>query len=179
MVSGFVVQRAPGRDAGIPDWYSLSETETGAGPTSKNVATKESAASWVPFLLFLSDIQFCNEIFCNWNCIFDFTRSRCIEDFEILHGDLQGLTDTIDFLKSLSELSGNDLMSPKKQRLERTAASVLFDWEVLIWQSSVFILVNCRTLCSSIKASCIPYLEMECRIARFHKVAMMYSKMVP
>jgi L-arabinokinase len=47
MVSGYVLQRAPGRDAGIPDWYSLSktETETGAGPTSKNVATKESAAS--------------------------------------------------------------------------------------------------------------------------------------
>ncbi|CAD6338439.1 unnamed protein product [Miscanthus lutarioriparius] len=104
MVSGYVVQRAPGRDAGIPDWYSLSETETGAGPTSKNAATKESAAS-----------------------------SRCIEDFEILHGDLQGLTDTIDFLKSLSELSGNDLMSPKKQRLERTAASVLFDWETEIY----------------------------------------------
>ncbi|XP_066369481.1 L-arabinokinase-like isoform X1 [Miscanthus floridulus] len=104
MVSGYVLQRAPGRDAGIPDWYSLSETETGAGPTSKNVATKESAAS-----------------------------SRCIEDFEILHGDLQGLTDTIDFLKHLSELSGNDLMSPKKQHLERTAASVLFDWETEIY----------------------------------------------
>ncbi|OQU77002.1 hypothetical protein SORBI_3010G253200 [Sorghum bicolor] len=106
MVSGYVLQRAPGRDAGIPDWYSLSktETETGAGPTSKNVATKESAAS-----------------------------SRCIEDFEILHGDLQGLTDTIEFLKSLSELSGNDLKSSKKQRLERTAASVLFDWETEIY----------------------------------------------
>lgn len=178
MVSGYVLQRAPGRDVGIPDWYSLSETETGAGLTSKNAATKESTASWVPSLVFVRHPVL------QWNSLqlklhFDFTWSRCIEDFEILHGDLQGLTDTIDFLKSLSELSGNDLKSPKKQRLERTAASVLFDWEVLIWQSSVFILVNLRTLCSSIKTSWISYLEMEDRIARLHKVAMMYSKMIP
>ncbi|AQK66875.1 L-arabinokinase [Zea mays] len=102
MVSGYVLQRVPGRDAGIPDWYSVSETKTGGGPTSQNVATKESAA-------------------------------LCIEDIEILHGDLQGLTDTVDFLKSLSELNGNDLKSPKKQDLERTAASVLFDWETEIY----------------------------------------------
>jgi L-arabinokinase len=44
MVSGYVLQRVPGRDAGIPDWYSVSETKTGGGPTSQNVATKESAA---------------------------------------------------------------------------------------------------------------------------------------
>ncbi|KAG2614045.1 hypothetical protein PVAP13_4KG375902 [Panicum virgatum] len=103
IVSGYQRQRAPGRDVRIPDWYSLSETETGAGPTSKNVAINETAAS------------------------------RCFEDFEILHGDLQGLTDTMDFLKSLSELNRNILESSEKQYQERTAASVLFDWEKEIY----------------------------------------------
>ena len=56
---------------------------------------------------------------------------RSFEDFEILHGDMQGLTDTMSFLKSLSGLAGNDPRSPEKQTRERTAASVLFDWEVL------------------------------------------------
>ncbi|CAN6220188.1 unnamed protein product [Urochloa humidicola] len=102
IVSGYQLQRAPGRDVRVPDWYSLSETETGAGPTSKNVATKETATS-------------------------------SFEDFEILHGDLQGLTDTMDFLKSLSELNENNLESPEKQQQERTAASVLFDWEKEIY----------------------------------------------
>ncbi|CAN6192994.1 unnamed protein product [Urochloa humidicola] len=102
IVSGYQLQRAPGRDVRVPDWYSLSETETGAGSTLKNVATKETA-------------------------------TPSFEDFEILHGDLQGLTDTVDFLKSLSELNGNNLESPEKQQQERTAASVLFDWEKEIY----------------------------------------------
>jgi len=29
IVLGYQLQRAPGRDVGIPDWYSLSEKETG------------------------------------------------------------------------------------------------------------------------------------------------------
>ncbi|PUZ59232.1 hypothetical protein GQ55_4G024000 [Panicum hallii var. hallii] len=103
IVSGYQLQRAPGRDVRIPDWYSLSETETGAASTSKIVAIKETAAF------------------------------RCFEDFEILHGDLQGLTDTMDFLKSLSELNRNNLESSEKQYQERTAASVLFDWEKEIY----------------------------------------------
>jgi L-arabinokinase len=40
---------------------------------------------------------------------------RSFEDFEILHGDMQGLTDTMSFLKSLSGLAGNDPRSPEKQ----------------------------------------------------------------
>jgi len=102
IVSGYQLQRAPGRDVHVPDWYSPSETETGAGPTSKNVAVKG-------------------------------TEALCFEDFEILHGDLQGLTDTMDFLKSLSELNGNNLKSSEKHHQERTAASVLFDWEKEIY----------------------------------------------
>nr|CAB3494936.1 unnamed protein product [Digitaria exilis] len=102
IVSGYQLQRKPGRDVNIPDWYSLSEAETSAGLTSKNIATKETAAT-------------------------------CFEDFEILHGDLQGLTDTMEFLKNLSELDGNNLESPEKQQQETTAASVLFDWEKEIY----------------------------------------------
>ncbi|KAG8069726.1 hypothetical protein GUJ93_ZPchr0006g42318 [Zizania palustris] len=51
------------------------------------------------------------------------------EDFKILHGDMQGLTDTMAFLTSLSGLVGNDQRSPEKQSRERVAASILFDWE--------------------------------------------------
>ncbi|RLN09684.1 L-arabinokinase [Panicum miliaceum] len=98
IVLGYQLQRAPGRDVGIPDWYSLSEKETGVrqAPTSHDM--NGSAES-------------------------------LFEDFEILHGDMQGLTDTMSFLKSLSGLAGNDPRSPEKQTRERTAASVLFDWE--------------------------------------------------
>jgi len=96
---------------------------------------------------FLSHISSFPKNILQLNCKFD--SSRCFEDFEILHGDLQGLTDTMDFLKSLSELNRNILESSEKQYQERTAASVLFDWEVLIWQFFVFILGNCRTMWSS------------------------------
>uniref|UniRef100_A0A0E0E605 Galactokinase N-terminal domain-containing protein n=1 Tax=Oryza meridionalis TaxID=40149 RepID=A0A0E0E605_9ORYZ len=98
IVLGYQLQRAPGRDVAIPDWYPLSETEVGACPISENIKTKESTES-------------------------------CFEDFEILHGDLQGLPDTMSFLKSLSELNQSELKSNGKQPQERIAASVLFDWE--------------------------------------------------
>lgn len=51
---------------------------------------------------------------------------RAIEDFDILHGDVQGLPDTVAFLKSLSELD------EKHKRRERKAAANLFNWKVLI-----------------------------------------------
>ncbi|XP_062234198.1 L-arabinokinase-like isoform X2 [Phragmites australis] len=102
IVLGYQLQRAPGRDVGIPDWYSPSKTETGVGPTSENIETKGNAQS-------------------------------CFEDFEIRHGNLQGLTDTMAFLKTLSGLTGIELKSPEKQPRERTAASVLFDWEEEIY----------------------------------------------
>ncbi|KAK3131212.1 hypothetical protein QOZ80_6BG0503530 [Eleusine coracana subsp. coracana] len=102
IVLGYQLQRTPGRDVGIPDWYSPTETETDSAPTLKTVETNGTAES-------------------------------CFEDFEILHGDLQGLTDTMAFLKGLSGLNGNDLKSPDKQPREKTAASVLFDWEKEIY----------------------------------------------
>ncbi|GJM90184.1 hypothetical protein PR202_ga06441 [Eleusine coracana subsp. coracana] len=98
IVLGYQLQRAPGRDVGIPDWYSLSEKEIGVRPTPTSLDMNGSAES-------------------------------SFEDFEILHGDMQGLTDTMSFLKSLSGLVGNDPRSSEKQPRERAAASVLFDWE--------------------------------------------------
>ncbi|OEL36892.1 L-arabinokinase [Dichanthelium oligosanthes] len=102
IVLGYQLQRAPGRDVGIPDWYSLSEKETGVRPTPSSHDMNGSAES-------------------------------SFEDFEILHGDMQGLTDTMSFLKSLSGLAGNDPRGSEKQTRERAAASVLFDWEEEIY----------------------------------------------
>ncbi|KAG2648476.1 hypothetical protein PVAP13_1NG027200 [Panicum virgatum] len=102
IVLGYQLQRAPGRDVGIPDWYSLSEKETGV----RQALTYHD---------------------------FNGSAESSFEDFEILHGDMQGLTDTMSFLKSLSGLAGNDPRSPEKQTRERTAASVLFDWEEEIY----------------------------------------------
>ncbi|KAL5208229.1 hypothetical protein ABZP36_032664 [Zizania latifolia] len=100
IVLGYQLQRAPGRDIGIPDWYSLSEKETGVRPAPTYHEHEANGSVESSF-----------------------------EDFEILHGDMQGLTDTMAFLTSLSGLVGNDPRSPEKQSRERVAASVLFDWE--------------------------------------------------
>jgi len=61
------------------------------------------------------------------------TIARCIEDFEILHGEMHGLSDTVGFLKSLSGLdhaADSRKNSEKPQLRERTAAAALFNWEV-------------------------------------------------
>lgn len=63
------------------------------------------------------------------------TFSRHVEDFEIIHGELHGLSDTVAFLKSLSGLSdGIDSGKAlgKRQMRERIAASGIFNWEVII-----------------------------------------------
>ncbi|KAI7989091.1 L-arabinokinase [Camellia lanceoleosa] len=54
------------------------------------------------------------------------------EDFEILHGDLQGLQDTMNFLNSVAELdavndSGKNTEKPWMR--ERMAAAGIFNWE--------------------------------------------------
>ncbi|XP_028802273.1 L-arabinokinase [Neltuma alba] len=74
IVLGYQLQRAPGRDIAIPDWYATAENQLGhSSPPS--LADDESS-------------------------IF----SSHSEHFEILHGDVQGLPDTGAFLKTLSEL---------------------------------------------------------------------------
>ena len=55
------------------------------------------------------------------------------EDFDILHGDLQGLSDTITFLNNLVDLdavydSGKN--TEKHWMRERMAAAGIFNWEV-------------------------------------------------
>lgn len=79
-------------------------------------------------------------------------RSRYIQDFEILHGDLLGLSDTMSFLKSLAELytlcdAGKN--AEKRQMRERMAAANLFNWEVscicIIFFREYFYLVLSQT----------------------------------
>ena len=43
IVLGYQLQRAPGKDVEIPDWYSLSGKEFGAHPILENTEKKESA----------------------------------------------------------------------------------------------------------------------------------------
>ncbi|KAJ4763612.1 Galactokinase [Rhynchospora pubera] len=103
IVLGYQLQRVAGRDVGVPDWYSLSEKEIGLRAKTPTADTTES-----PFL-----------------------SESCVEDFEVLEGDTQGLSDTVAFLKSLSGLAASgDPQSPEKRQLrERSAASALFNWE--------------------------------------------------
>ena len=61
--------------------------------------------------------------------------SRCTEDFEILHGDFQGLSDTMSFLNCLVELnnvSDSEKNNEKRQMREHKAAAGLFNWEVML-----------------------------------------------
>lgn len=68
-----------------------------------------------------------------WPLFFIFSRSYT-EDFDILHGDLQGLSDTMTFLKSLAELDAVYDSGKNKEKhciRERMAAAGIFNWEVL------------------------------------------------
>ncbi|XP_042452174.1 L-arabinokinase-like isoform X2 [Zingiber officinale] len=107
IVLGYQLQRAPGRDISIPDWYSLAENEVGLRFASVDTRTNGK-----------SSVQ----------------ESR-FEDFEILHGELHGLPDTMAFLKSLSGLNSvtEPRSSEKRQIRERVAAATLFDWEEEIY----------------------------------------------
>jgi len=61
---------------------------------------------------------------------------RRSDDFEVLEGDLHGLTDTAQFLRTLARLDevadvrACDLAEVPQQR-ERLAAGGLFRWEVI------------------------------------------------
>lgn len=45
IVLGYQLQRAPGRDVGIPDWYSVSEKEIGVRPAPTYHEVNGSAES--------------------------------------------------------------------------------------------------------------------------------------
>lgn len=65
---------------------------------------------------------------------FLFVLSREVEDFEILHGDPQGLPDTMAFLKSLADIgAGHDSKKDTDDEVrEDLAAAGLFNWEVIL-----------------------------------------------
>ncbi|KAI4337448.1 hypothetical protein L6164_015863 [Bauhinia variegata] len=92
IVLGYQLQRAPGRDIAIPEWYATAETQLGiSSPPAHNLSS--------PF------------------------QSQ-LEDFEIIHGDVQGLPDTVAFLESLSELDEKHHLTR-----EQKAAANIFIWE--------------------------------------------------
>ncbi|OAY82449.1 L-arabinokinase [Ananas comosus] len=77
IILGYQLQRAPGKEINIPEWYSMAENEVGLHLAPPNVETNGSA----------------------------YSEELCIENFEILHGELHGLSDTVAFLNSLSNLA--------------------------------------------------------------------------
>ncbi|XP_042452816.1 L-arabinokinase-like, partial [Zingiber officinale] len=103
IVLGYQLQRVPGRDMTVPDWYSLAENEIGFQPAASNADMNVKILS-----------------------------KLCFEEFEILHGEFHGLPDTVAFIKSLSGLAKIADSSPQKCPMrEHVAASALFDWEVM------------------------------------------------
>ncbi|GFZ01077.1 arabinose kinase [Actinidia rufa] len=106
IVLGYQLQRVPGRDLCIPDWYANAENELGLCTGSPTVEMAENS----------------------------FHMKSYTQDFDILHGDLQGLSDTMTFLKSLVDLdavfdSGKN--TEKHWIRERMAAAGIFNWEVI------------------------------------------------
>ncbi|KAK0571879.1 hypothetical protein LWI29_022983 [Acer saccharum] len=105
IVLGYQLQRVPGRDISIPEWYISAENEFGLSNGSSPTSQMSESNSMV---------------------------NLCTEDFEILHGDVHGLSDTKNFLKSLTELdavSDSEKNTEKRQIRERRAAAGLFNWE--------------------------------------------------
>ncbi|XP_056174748.1 L-arabinokinase-like isoform X2 [Syzygium oleosum] len=102
IVLGYQLQRMPGRDLWIPDWYANAENELGLSAESPKVGMSEKSSQ----------------------------MTLCSDDFEILHGDLHGLSDTVSFLRSLSEIVSEGGRDPEKRQMrERKAAAGLFNWE--------------------------------------------------
>ncbi|XP_050216691.1 L-arabinokinase-like [Mercurialis annua] len=104
IILGYQLQRVPGRDISIPEWYANAENELNksfGSPVSKRYEDGPQAI-------------------------------ECTDDFDILHGDIQGLSDTMSFLKSLAELDSvyeSEKNAEKRQMRERKAAAGLFNWE--------------------------------------------------
>ncbi|KAK4782774.1 hypothetical protein SAY86_007148 [Trapa natans] len=104
IVLGYQLQRVPGRDLFIPEWYANAENELNLSTGSPKSEANERTA-----LMELSD-----------------------EDLMIVHGNIYGLSDTRNFLKRLAGLDAfNDSIknAEKRQMRERKAAAGLFNWE--------------------------------------------------
>ncbi|XP_071722454.1 L-arabinokinase-like [Rutidosis leptorrhynchoides] len=106
IILGYQLQRVPGRDISIPEWYANAENELGLLPRSPTIDEE--------------------------NAKYNSINNLYTEDFEILHGDIQGFPDTTSFLKSLIQLDDiyhSSKSAEKLQRRERKAAAGLFNWE--------------------------------------------------
>ncbi|KAL7122439.1 hypothetical protein ACP275_01G046100 [Erythranthe tilingii] len=106
IVLGYELQRVPGRDLSIPDWYANAENELGLRTGSPTTAILRGDDN--------------------------FPLPSFPEEFEILDGDILGLSDTVNFLKSLSGLDSvldSEKGTEKNQLRERKAAAGLFNWE--------------------------------------------------
>uniref|UniRef100_A0A2P2MS60 L-arabinokinase-like isoform X1 n=2 Tax=Rhizophora mucronata TaxID=61149 RepID=A0A2P2MS60_RHIMU len=104
IILGYQLQRVPGRDMSIPEWYTNAENEL-SETTGSPVAQRNDNGSFL---------------------------STWTEDFQILHGDFQGLSDTMSFLKRLVALDtmyDSEKHTEKCQRREHKAAAALFNWE--------------------------------------------------
>uniref|UniRef100_A0A0A0KZ62 L-arabinokinase n=1 Tax=Cucumis sativus TaxID=3659 RepID=A0A0A0KZ62_CUCSA len=103
IVLGYQLQRAPGRDLCIPDWFANAESELGLPNKSPTLPVEGRGAHMESYM----------------------------EHFDVLHGDVQGLPDTMSFLKSLAELNSvyDSGMAEKRQMREQKAAAGLFNWE--------------------------------------------------
>eukprot|EP00252_Welwitschia_mirabilis_P018224 TRINITY_DN4050_c0_g1_i1.p1 TRINITY_DN4050_c0_g1~~TRINITY_DN4050_c0_g1_i1.p1 ORF type:complete len:994 (+),score=238.94 TRINITY_DN4050_c0_g1_i1:493-3474(+) len=104
IVLGFQLQRISGRDITIPEWYSHAENELlrSQAPSEEKQFKQTSS----------EDIG--------------------VDEFDILHGDVNGFPDTVSFLKSLASLDSTSITndkSEKRQMRERLAAAGLFNWE--------------------------------------------------
>uniref|UniRef100_F6H9P4 L-arabinokinase n=1 Tax=Vitis vinifera TaxID=29760 RepID=F6H9P4_VITVI len=103
IVLGYQLQRAVGKDICIPYWYSLAANELSLHTALPTIETTKTTS--------ITEV--------------------CTENFEILHGDIHGLSDTASFLKSLARLdaSYDSGKNTKCQMRERVAAAALFNWE--------------------------------------------------
>ncbi|KAK4432722.1 L-arabinokinase [Sesamum alatum] len=102
IVLGYQLQGVSGKDIDVPHWYSLAQTELSSRTPLPDGNSIQNTASAIG-----------------------------TEDFEILHGDHRGLSDTIGFLKSLAELHAlsNNANSSKHQSRESLAAAAMINWE--------------------------------------------------
>ncbi|KAL0426699.1 UNVERIFIED_CONTAM: L-arabinokinase [Sesamum latifolium] len=102
IVLGYQLQGVSGKDIDVPHWYTLAQTELSLRTPLPHENSIQNTASAIG-----------------------------TEDFKILHGDHHGLSDTIGFLKSLTDLHSlsNNANSSKHQSRETLAAAAMINWE--------------------------------------------------
>ncbi|KAK4370133.1 hypothetical protein RND71_009608 [Anisodus tanguticus] len=102
IVLGYQLQRITGKDIVIPEWYSLAQNELSSRTQLPNEEVLDNSS-----------------------------LTRESDYFAILHGDHQGLPDTLGFVKSLAEIQST--CSPqnnnKLQTHEHLAVGAMFNWE--------------------------------------------------